>query len=1477
MMRIVLFVLLSACSLASFGQAGNYRSLTSGPWGTPGTWERDADLNGTFEQSPSLVAPNTPSTAGTITIRNTHVVNVGASVSIDQTTIQSGGTLTVDPTFNLTLNNGSLDEITVNAGGVFTVNGTLIFGGVPNRTVQVSGDFNNNGTISGASVLKFFFLSGSNYYHQFADGGTIPAASWNANSSVNIVGYTSGNSTPPSGLTQTFGHFVWNAPGQDVSINLGGLPAVTNGDFSIVNTGSDALYYSINGAGTTLDVGGNLNGVGGVFVTTTGDSAPSTIDVTGNINVTDGYIQFADDQDITINLTGDFLLSSTGQVDFSASGATTTLNIEGNFTQTGGSLFAQVGIFNMNFNGSSVQTYTSNVSPVGLINYTVSSSSTLSIPSTNYIGGNAATSTFVMNGILQVGSTAANGAIQTGTGATAGNVRISGTRTYANGSTIVYNGSGAQVIGNGHPTSTGVNTTINNSSGVSLNADRQITGTLTLQAGNLSVGAAHKLTTESSIVPNSNFIVVTSTSDITVNGASLTGTYPFQAGSQTIRNFTLNRSSGSVTFANPITITGTVTLTNGSVIFSGQTLALNGTFSATGSGTLSPSSTSTLSIGGTGAFGTPRIDATNNSVATLTYNRSSGTATLISTLIVTGTFNLTDGDFTNGNGLQMGNGSTIIRNSSAQLLSNPPDLAPAATSFNVTYSGATLTTGLELSNTTDNMLGNLTINGGTVTLDKDIIVHGNVTLQSSTFDAAGKNITLASTSGTWNKGSGSFIGGAGTLTIDNTPSHNANYTVVVTNGNAAFSNITIVGGGTNTFTLPSGTANISGNIVNNGTFNGSTGTINFNGSTTISGSSATSLNNIAISGTLIAPSSTALNISGNFTNNATFNHSNGSIVFNGTTIISGSATTNLFNVSITGSLTAPTGNLGIAGNLSSSGTFTHNGGTILFNGTVVAQSITGSTLTFNNMTVSNPISPGVSINNTTRLNGLLTLSSGAFFDADGSGSGVFIVSSSSQTAGGMIGNLATPANFVGSVTVERYIHSVSGGDYRYLAFPITNANVSMLKSSIFVTGSYSDRSTHADNANIDDSGNTNPSVFTYNSTTQAYVGVSGATTAATPLSNTVGYSTYDFNNGAVTASYRGPIGKGSIPVAISSTNGNFNLVPNPYPSTIDWDNVTKTNVNNAMYIRIGNNVFSSYVGGVAANPPFVGWSGEVATGQSFFTTSNGGGATLTFKEADKTTNAFYFLRTKSPENYFRIQLISSKGDQDEAVIHFVKGATDQMDTEFDAPKMKNGYLASPLLGKKNYPNIASYIDSPSAEYSINTIDELTAPKIVRLSVSDVAAGTYSIKFADFESMYLGYSIVLVDTFMKTEMEGKEGATYDFSVTAEKGSFGSDRFYLRINGVGVTTGIVGEVAKYMVVYPNPATDKLVINLSPEEDNNLKAISLIDVTGRTMISSESSKQLLVPGVKTIDVSSYSSGVYLLNIQVGENTKAIRVIKK
>jgi len=168
---------------------------------------------------------------------------------------------------------------------------------------------------------------------------------------------------------------------------------------------------------------------------------------------------------------------------------------------------------------------------------------------------------------------------------------------------------------------------------------------------------------------------------------------------------------------------------------------------------------------------------------------------------------------------------------------------------------------------------------------------------------------------------------------------------------------------TSTLNIPTGTTVVNANIINNGTIsNAAANTIVFNGNTTVSGTSTTTFNNINViaSKTLTAHSSN-MGINGNWLNNGTFNHNNGTIIFGGTTDLTGSSAVTFNNIVVNtaSSFTDATGpNIAVRGNLTNNGTgaFNHTTGSVTFSNSTTLSG-TGTTA-FNNVSVTGTLSAG---------------------------------------------------------------------------------------------------------------------------------------------------------------------------------------------------------------------------------------------------------------------------------------------------------------------------------------------------------------------------------------------------------------------------------------------------------------------------------------------------------------------------------------
>ena len=268
---------------------------------------------------------------------------------------------------------------------------------------------------------------------------------------------------------------------------------------------------------------------------------------------------------------------------------------------------------------------------------------------------------------------------------------------------------------------------------------------------------------------------------------------------------------------------------------------------------------------------------------------------------------------------------------------------------------------------------------------------------------------------------------------------------------------------------------------------------------------------------------------------------------------------------------------------------------------------------------------------------------------------------------------------------------------------------------------------------------------------------------------------------------RGPVNIGnvapvSLPVSFTSSgtlaNDGWNLVGNPFPSTIDWlaaSGWTKTNVNNATYMLdngLASPVYATYIAGVGAN----GGSQYIAAGQAFFVKSDGGVPVLTATETIKVggTQTTYFRQATIPD---MIRVTLRQGTTaDESVIRFTSDATSKFDAQWDAYKLKNPVAF----------NVSSFT-SDNKKLAINAMPPMqSCLAVIKMDVSNVTAGSFTLDFSDFDSFINpGTKISLFDSFVKQTVDVRQTNSYSFQVTTDTASYGSNRFSLTF-GEGLAT-------------------------------------------------------------------------------------------
>lgn len=533
---------------------------------------------------------------------------------------------------------------------------------------------------------------------------------------------------------------------------------------------------------------------------------------------------------------------------------------------------------------------------------------------------------------------------------------------------------------------------------------------------------------------------------------------------------------------------------------------------------------------------------------------------------------------------------------------------------------------------------------------------------------------------------------------------------------------------------------------------------------------------------------------------------NGQATFAGGSFIGGPSTFDIKgNLMISGtSFTAPSASLDIKGNLNvSSGTFTHNGGTVIFSGTNGStQNISSaSPLTFNNVLVTNSASsPGVAVQSNQNLSGVLTLGNNVTFDSDGSANtAVFKLLSTGDnpTRDAAVAALPSGAQVSGKVTVQRFMtkEGVNNGRiYRYISSPIQTGTVSDLQQEIPVTGNFTGKSSCSGCVS------SSPSLYLYNEAVitdtdkNQVANLDDGYVAFPTISNSQifqpgrGYALYVRGNLLSSTSWdlRGLINSANVapiifPVSHTSSGSlpddGWNLIGNPFPSTIDWNapsGWTKTNLGAAIHIPDNSSAalqFATWNGIVGTN----GGSRYVATGQGFWVKANGNGAPEL--EADENVKAAgvqtTFFRNVIPSDLLRISLV--RGDvRDETIIHFREDATDSFDSGADALKFRNGTFN---LYTKQLDNV---------NLAINSLPPLECKSTVNLSVENVSVGTYRLNFSEYESFSNDIAIALKDNFSDSTINIKDGKGYQFSVTSNPNSYGSDRFRITFSYPEIST-------------------------------------------------------------------------------------------
>jgi hypothetical protein len=309
----------------------------------------------------------------------------------------------------------------------------------------------------------------------------------------------------------------------------------------------------------------------------------------------------------------------------------------------------------------------------------------------------------------------------------------------------------------------------------------------------------------------------------------------------------------------------------------------------------------------------------------------------------------------------------------------------------------------------------------------------------------------------------------------------------------------------------------------------------------------------------------------------------------------------------------------------------------------------------------------------------------------------------------------------------------------------------------------------------------------------------------------------------------------------------WNLIANPYCSTIDWDNANwvRTNVGSAIhYYNADAQQYAVYVAG-SAGVGINGGTNLLAAEQGFWVKASSANPILTAREAVKSAANGTLLRSSStlPLGFMKI-IVSNSIGSDEALLRLDANATTSFDDDFDAQKMYSF--------NADVPNIATDING--TKYCINAFDNTSSVSEIPLEFKAGSQGICNMSFEGVSGFAQG--MYLKDNQLQSITQLNVDTTFSFSVT----NVGAEiNRYSIVFSNPVTTVSSFPLGKSLNVYPNPAKEVLNVDIGLKFDD--LEVVIFDMLGNQIINEHLRNQHT-----SLNIQNLSSGVYFVKVMNG-----------
>jgi hypothetical protein len=408
-------------------------------------------------------------------------------------------------------------------------------------------------------------------------------------------------------------------------------------------------------------------------------------------------------------------------------------------------------------------------------------------------------------------------------------------------------------------------------------------------------------------------------------------------------------------------------------------------------------------------------------------------------------------------------------------------------------------------------------------------------------------------------------------------------------------------------------------------------------------------------------------------------------------------------------------------------------------------------------------------------------------------------------------------NGAGTYKIDRYI---SGNFWHMVSSPITSATASVF---------------------------TNMWIRTYNEHNNTWG--SFITSPTAPLTTGVGVAVWTYQTSDI-RSFNGTINHGTVPLIVKYTdnpNANqfqkgWNLVGNPYPSAISWNQLagwTKQNISGTIYL------FSAEFGNYITWNGFAGAAGPViAMGQGFFVQTNNQNTMLTpsisINNAARLHSEVNFRNEELIDNMIEIS-ISGNQYADKTYIILKDDASEQYDFSYDASKL-DGLFEAPQL----------YTYKGDAKLACNVLPSSTniSGKLIYLNVGE--QNSYTL---DFEHTFNnGFVPVILDRQTNTIIQANQAYTF----TANPNDIAARFEILDYNSI-TSTEDHSESAIHVWENNN------FLYVGNFERNKTLHITLYDILGAEVLHSNN---------RITSLESLSTGIYMVRVITDKQTVVTKI---